>query len=453
MKCVGETMKAIFDSLQNRARHGERGQVLVLFIFISVVVFGAAVIAIDLGTYVWERQQLEIAVDAAALAGGQELPESGSLARAKALEYVALNDPDVDPANVNTSFRCLVGDRDDNGVYDPSDVPAVCNPGAGAAWACADKLCVALCNPFAGSNRCNVLDVQASKEVSLNFTRVLGLPPLLLTASANGACKGFCGTAPTAPLDVVIVIDRSVSMSSSSLADAKSGARAVLEYFDPEFQHVALAVLGAGNPSNICQDLAPTSGGDWLLVPLSSDYKNPDGTLNSSSTLVATIGCITTDSAQNTNLGSPLSDSYYSRPDALQELLNSGQPNSTKGIILLTDGEARAPGSNPCQYANERATFVKDEDIEIYTIGYGVQGLTCQFDSGAYRTVLVTSLLAGMATDSSDDKGHCANSSAREAENNDGDHFLCQAEGDDLEAVFVTAASALAPGVRLIGAP
>jgi hypothetical protein len=253
----------------------------------------------------------------------------------------------------------------------------------------------------------------------------------------------------------MIIIDRSPSMDAGELEDAKDGALAVLELFDPEFQRIGLAALGAGNPSNYCQELAPESGGNWLLVPLSDDYKNVNGTLNTSSDLVTAINCLPNSSiAQSTNLGSPLSDSEFGQVDALTELLNSPNTTATKGIIFFGDGEAREPGSTPCQYANQRATVVKNEDIEIYMIGYGVQGLTCQFDSsGAYEDVLVTELLADMATASADDHGHCSNSANRTAENNDGDHFLCQAEGGDLELVFVTAANALAPGVRLIGAP
>ncbi|MEX2162440.1 MAG: vWA domain-containing protein [Anaerolineales bacterium] len=441
----------------NRARQREQGQVMVLLIVVSVVLFAAAVIAIDLGTYVWERQELEIAVDAAALAGGLELPESGAAARSSALEYIGLNDPDVDLADVTTTFRCLVGDRDDNGSPDASDVPAVCNPGAGASWTCSDRLCVSQCDPFTGSNRCNVIDVDATKEVSLTFTQLLGFPPVEITASRNGACKGFCGTAPTSPLDVVIVIDRSGSMSSSELTDAKNGALAVLEIFDPQYQHVALAVLGTGNPSDVCEQIEPDHGGDWLIVPLSDDYKNADGTLNSSSDLVSIIQCIGT-SSQGTNLGSPLSDSFYNRADALEELLNSGQEGATQGIILFSDGAANEPDpmagdDNPCQYAYDRAAVVKGNDIEVFTIGYGVQSEYCDDDSGAYNYERVTELLANMATDSADDQGHCANAASIAAENGDGDHFLCQAEGGDLDFVFVTAASALAPGVRLIGAP
>lgn len=459
-------MKNRIIALIDRNKQRERGQVLVLFVLFLVVILLGAVIAIDLGTYLWERQNLEIAVDAAALAGGLELPEDKNAAEDEALAFLASNQPGVTFVTcpgattpqqtpcVKTSFRCVVGDRDNNGAPDSSDIPATCDPGAGASWSCADQLCVAQC-VFVGTNRCNVIDVAASKEVSLAFTSVLGLPPLLISASQNGACKGYCGTAPTTSLDLIIVIDRSFSMSDDELADAKAGALSVLEVFDPQYQRIGLAVLGAGNNSNKCVAQLPTSGGNWLIVPLSNNYKNANGSLNTGSVLVSTINCLQNDGAtQSTNLGSPLSDTAFNRPDALTELLNSPNTDAAKGIIMLTDGEAREPGSNPCQYAYDRATVVKNAGIEMYTIGYGVQGLTCGFDSsGSYEDVLVTDLLADMATDSADDQGHCNSASARTAENNDGDHFLCQASGDDLEIVFVTAASALGGGVRLIGSP
>ncbi len=444
----------------------ERGQVLVLFVLFLIVLLLAAVIAIDLGTYLWHRQNLEAAVDSAALAGALELPDDRASADSEALAFLGTNQPgvtfDACPGGmtpqqtpcVRLSYRCVVGDRDNNGSPDSADIPASCNPGAGAAWSCADQLCVAQC-VFVGSNRCNVMDVSASKEVTLTFTSVLGLPPLLISASVNGACKGYCGTAPTLALDLIIVIDRSFSMSDDELDDAKDGALAVLQLFDPQYQSIGLAVLGAGNNTNKCVAQLPTSGGNWLIVPLSNNYKNLNGTLNTSSVLVSTINCLQNDGAtQSTNLGSPLSDTWYNRPDALTALLNSPNTSATKGIIMLSDGEAREPGSTPCQYAYDRATAVKNAGIQMYTIGYGVQGLTCSFDSsGPYRNVLVTDLLADMATDSADDQGNCASASARTAENNDGDHFLCQAAGDDLEIVFVTAAAALGGGVRLIGAP
>jgi len=448
---------------------GERGQIFVLFIIFSVLIFASAVGAIDLGTFTKARQNLEIAVDASALAGGLELPISGIEARIKVLEYIDINYPGVNHADVLTTFRCLVGDRNGDGNPDTVDIPATCDPGTGNPWTCDDGLCISWCE-FTGSNRCNVLVVEATKDVPLIFTTLLGMSPIEITASRTGACNGPCGAPPTVPLDVALIIDRTPSMSSSDIANAKSAALTALEIFNPEFQHVALVVLGAGDPGDTCDDLDPTSGGNWLVVPLSDDYKNADGTLNTSSDLVSTIQCLqVSEIFQQTDLGSPISDSYYGQADALGELLGSTR-DAPMGIILLTDGAARRPYSdwpdypdffpgpsptgNNCAYANSRATFAKDEGIEIFTIGYGVSGDRCNHElGGSYYNVLTTVLLADMATNSADDKGHCSNSSNIAAENADGDHFLCEARGEDLDQVLATAAAALAGGIRLIGFP
>jgi hypothetical protein len=313
--------------------------------------------------------------------------------------------------------------------------------------------------------------ISASKDVSLTFTKLLNLPPIVLTASRTGACKGPCGEPPTVPLDVIIVLDRTPSMSWYELNDAKDGAFAVLEMFDPEIQHVGLAVLGAADPDNHCQEKAPdegssgwwcerwpwmcSPGGEWLVVPLSDDYQNADGSLNYSSELVSTLQCISTADSQWTNLGSPLSDSAFNRPDALTELLASGR-DVKKGIIMLSDGAANEPYDNSsCQYAYDRATVVKNEDVEIFTIGYGIENVTCRdswYYSDYYNT-RVTELLADMATDSLDDHGHCRYQSNIDAENSDGDHFLCQPKGGDLQIVFRAAAAALSTDIKLIPYP
>jgi hypothetical protein len=250
-------------------------------------------------------------------------------------------------------------------------------------------------------------------------------------------------------------------MSAQDMTDAKAAALAALEIFNPGLQFVALAVLGAGDPSDLCgPDLDPGSGGDWLIVPLSDDYKNQDGTLNTSSALVSTINCLD-NSSQGTDLGSPISDSEYGQPDALDELVNSTR-EAPLGIIFLSDGAANAPTTlvpdNPCEYANNMANLAKAQDVEIFTIGYGIAGENCNDANGPYDDNNpvgnpVTELLADMATDSLDDQGHCSNAANTAAENGDGDHFLCQAKGSDLEQVLVAAAAQLAGGVRLIGYP
>jgi hypothetical protein len=111
----------------------------------------------------------------------------------------------------------------------------------------------------------------------------------------------------------------------------------------------------------------------------------------------------------------------------------------------------------PCDYAVEQATLAKavNPPIEIFTIGFGVEGATCQYElaGSPWAGRWASENLAAMATDSQDDKGHCASQGAIDAENADGDHFLCEARTGDLEPIFKQAAEVLAAGARLIPLP
>jgi Flp pilus assembly protein TadG len=69
----------------------EKGQVMIMAALLMVVILGLAAIVIDVGRIVVEKQRIQNAADAAALAGAYELPDSTSQARAKALEYNGKN--------------------------------------------------------------------------------------------------------------------------------------------------------------------------------------------------------------------------------------------------------------------------------------------------------------------------------------------------------------------------
>jgi hypothetical protein len=573
------------------------------------------------------------AVDAAALAAAQELPDNGASAQAIAEQWAESNDSDITPSELDVSFRCIIGDRDHNNLPDMSDVPVVCNPGAGATWTCTGNICWAHCN-FSGANKkCNTIVVGAAKDVPFYFAPVLaglnGPDECFYDECSTGdlraaACRGACGESPAVPLDVALVIDRSNSMSATDLTNAKDGAKSVLQLFNPTQQHVALAVLGASNPGSPCGDSLP---GNWLTVPLSSNYKNADGTLNTGSTLVSRINCLL-HSSQGTNLGDPMDA-------ARQHLLSSGRANVKKAIIFLTDGAANQPvlppvaantgnrnctaqaavtsssGDNngfqsgagnactdasgqavdtdsgngtstscgstnkdrhtfrdynislpagatitgiqvrldawvdstsststrqmcaelswnggaswtsakntsnlstsqatytlggssdnwgrtwsasdtsngnfrlritnvannnsrdfsldwaavnvhyttphpligPCNYAYQEALHAQSANIEIFTIGFGVEDENCDESGSPYHNQPVTELLADMATDSLDDHGHCDNATENAAENADGDHFLCEARSGDLSPIFTQAAETLATGSKMV---
>jgi hypothetical protein len=445
----------------------DEGAILVLAAFLMILIFAAAALAIDVTTKSQHRSDLWATSDAAALAGASQLPDFPAGAKSEALKFALANDPSL-AGGVNPTFRCVVGDRDRDGQPDPFDIPQACNPGPPSppapptltGFICADGVCAAPCNPDLG-HKCNTIVLETDKTTDYAFAPVIGIDSGD-TSVLSAACRGTCGGGAAGPIDLMIIIDRTGSMNdaNNSLDKAKDAALAVLDYFDPSLQHVGLGVLGAGN-LGVCNDLAPTIGGSsWLGVPLSSDFKdNPDTDvtgdgipdLDGSSVLVQKIKCLTF-SGQGTNLGSPIRDDEFGRPDTMSHLLSFGRPGVKKGIILLSDGAGTEPDPErePCQYAAEMAAKAKAAGIEIFTIGLGVQGDICGTDgTGPYVGAPVTRLLANMASNSVD---NCSGPNP-ELENTDGDHFFCEPKSGDLASVFLAAASQFAGGSKLIQLP
>ena len=624
-----------------------RGQTLIMFVLFLVVVIGFVSLALDIGLFLHERQNVQNAVDAAALAGAQELPDQGINARDIAEQWALSNDGDLTAGGLDISFRCIVGDRDGNTLPDASDIPAVCDPGPGASFTCNnDGICWSFCTFSSPSNKCNTIVVGANKDVPFYFSPVLsqlGGDECFYDACNTGAiraaaCRGACGGPPGVPLDVVIVIDRTMSLCANSsnpcsgaglahLNNIKTGAKSVLQLFDPNIQHVGLAVLPKSIPSNDCQSVNSNSApGNWQVTSLSSNYAT-GGVLNTSSELVSNINCLqmAPSYGTQTDLGNPMDA-------ARAHLLSAGRPGVKKAIIFLTDGAANQPqfvgtpgstgffnctadaptaggdgdgfevgaaaacadgGGNAqdnnsgtttstscsntgkdrhvfrdfnisvppgavidgfsvrldawvnstsgtrvmcadlswnggaswtaakttsslsssqatftlgnssdnwgrswttaqtsnanfrvritdvastsrnfsldwvavnvhytvpppvvgsCNYAKQKADTAKNAEIEVFTIGFGVESEICQYDTGSpYQNAVVARLLADMATNSLNDHGNCASPSAIDAENADGDHFLCEAkDGSSLAPIFKQAAEILASGSKMV---
>lgn len=79
-------------------RNNESGSVVILLALSFVILMGAAGLVIDMGFIYSEKIKLSNALDAAALAGAQELPDKPILAEAVAKDYLTLNG--IDPATV-----------------------------------------------------------------------------------------------------------------------------------------------------------------------------------------------------------------------------------------------------------------------------------------------------------------------------------------------------------------
>ncbi len=431
-------------------RRSERGSVLVLASAGLLVVIGAAAFSIDVGLLIHERQNVQNATDAGALAGAQLLPDNGSGAAAMAIQYAMKNDPNLRADQVQVSFRCLVSAS--NGSPNLGEVPGACDPKSNANWTVKGNIAASPCVPASG-DKCNVIVVTASNTVDFHLAPVLGIDSGSTGTMTSAACRGACGSPSTAPVDLVIIIDRTSSMSSGDITNARNAANAVLRVYNPAFQWVGLGLLGSSSSSSSCGGspsvkarAASSATGNWLPVgltgtgaPINEAYVNSSKTLNSGTRLVKAIACFDT-SSTGTDLASPTAA-------AAAYLRSNGRTNATKGIILMTDG---TPNGSTCAAANSAAAAAKSgsPQIEVYTVGFGVSTSDkCPDSSGTYKGKSVIQLLADMAT-SSVQLG-CAS-----GDNSNKDHFFCLPTTSDLATIFQTAALGLASGsTRLVSIP
>lgn len=146
------TLKSI---LRNFA-HDQRGFALVMITVGMVALLGFAALVIDIGMLVLNKQQLANAVDAAALAGAQELPVNPVLAQSTAENYALVNGYSPDQLTVS----------DDHGRQNAK------------------------------------LTVTATKQVNYTFARVLGIYSGTVSARASARVAGLSSFQGAAPLAV-----------------------------------------------------------------------------------------------------------------------------------------------------------------------------------------------------------------------------------------------------------
>ena len=316
---------------QPRARAGDRGQALPLIVLMFVVLCGFVGLTIDVGYGLLQKRRLQAAVDLGALSGAQELP--GSAARGEATTFTRDNFAlaSSQQVNVDASTSCMV----------------------------------------AGCAQHDRLRLVASTQTPTFFLRLFGVDEW--TVAARGAACGPCDSS-VATFDVIVVLDRSNSMSNQDMVDAKEGVRELLSYFDDDRDRVGLAVLessdtvsptfygsagsrtgcdtgGSSHPSTSYSGMTSAYTGyggsagafmdgtsastrdRWLVVPLASgtDFKNTNGTVNTSSTLVATLNCI--DNKGSTPIGPAMQA-------AANELDQNGRDDAVKVIVYFGDGGA-----------------------------------------------------------------------------------------------------------------
>jgi hypothetical protein len=239
-----------------RDRSGERGQIMILFTLVIVLLMALAAIVIDVGLLRTDGARLRNALDAAALAGAHSLPANSTnyaSIQATAIKFAQDNYPGL-PAPTAT-FACLIG-IDSAGNPRVTDMPTVCHvsfePGD-TRWRTTGAVAWAVCTPGSVSTDvCNTIVVEDSATRAYSFGPAAGVNSGSTGTLTSAACTGSCGKPPTVSVDVVLILDRTPSMDDSgSVANLRNGALSVLEAFDPALQRVALGFTGPTSLVNV----------------------------------------------------------------------------------------------------------------------------------------------------------------------------------------------------------
>lgn len=399
-----------------------QGQVIVLAAGAVFMLTGFATLSIDLGYYTSERQRLQNALDAAALAGAQHLPESVSAATEAASRYAEINDPEIETLDI--TFGCLVN-SDATGAADRTEIFALCPQLEDEEFNCEGDRCFHRCEVTlageADGETCNTILVAGSKTVSLFLAPAIGFKDSPTAELRSIACGGRTCGAPADAL-IVLLIDRSNTMNTppnspeSRFNRAKRGAASIL---NPEFLIRELHVVAL-----VTTPILPN--GDHVLDPplLTDEYDVLVGLLDD----LDILDPRTQPGVIGTDLHTPVDEANrtITGHDRASEVRN-------RIIILLTDGKPDGSGGTPCSDAFEAAARAKDANIQIFTIFVGNLGQSSDrcTDSGDIDLSAIE-LLAEMASghEAGDAQGIC------EGTTSPSDTFICDFEGDDLTIIF-----------------
>lgn len=485
-----------------RRERDEAGAVAILVGLLAIVIFACAALAVDVASLSMERQKLHDHVDAAAHAGAFELPANGVSAKSWAVAMAKRQDAGMTP---DVDLFCVVASTGASKQVASNQVPATCDPGtyAGGSVRCNAKICSIPCPTTA---RCNTVRVTDSKDVDFDFAPIIGHEKGSTGSVSSAACRGACGTTLPNPMDIVIMADRTTSMSDTHRNEMKAAIVSSLSVMDPTLHYVAFGAIHKSKPTSSCSTSASTSsdgvtGGTWIPVPFSNDYKaNRDSGINTASQLVKGVQCLPSSAVANLNTGSYGTHLAGAMKGAARYLLgkdpnNLGQlpkrPGTPKKVIIFeTDGQpdellssgstnldtsgdlgadrnyyGNGNGVKGCDNFAQVSKYAKDNDITVLVIGFGdANSASCEkpvTSGGSSRTprapwvrdYLAQAASAGPGGAASKADSDCSTTAERVAENGDGDYYFCAASGSELGPIFAAAVNAVTESIKLIAMP
>ena len=353
-------------------RKNERGQILVLFEIVLIVILVFAAMVIDLGFLRNDRQTLVNAIDAGALAGGTVLPVTGPTEATKAngliKTTVESSFAGLTSSNYTIDYKCLVPVDTAGTGPDLTYIPSSCDPRSsllGNANGTISSLApyftgagahrYSSCNPSAG-DKCNVVVVTGSKITNFNLGPIIGVNNGSTGSISSAACVGIgCGAVgPPRPADLVVILDRTGSMADGNdkvgakIQALRLAAETVLGSYDPTIQRIALGLTGPGqgdSSGNAYSASCPNAGGtgygvndDNNFAPSTTLSVSGSTTLGPQTTFLSTTlsAAVTTTSATTISVSSktnfPTTYPFTIQVDT-EQMSVTGSPNGTTWTV------------------------------------------------------------------------------------------------------------------------
>ena len=516
------------------ARNDE-GATMVIVAVLSIVLLGAAAMAIDISRFTYQRQLTQNALESGAQAGAFYLPASPNAAIAaarSAARFVdAQSNPTITPYCV-VPYTGVVPNTTNAKTFDTSTVSSYCTPGvtaaqlstAYAAVRCNSVICSLPCTLISGAApagvSCNTLGLAETRAVNYLF----GPAMKVFSASFGGsthiaaACRGSgCAASAPNPMNVVVLTDRTGSLSDTNLTAMIAAIRSMLKVMTPAQQFVALSTLGPSLPpaattGTTCAKVGRTLpasknntvGSIWVPIDFTNDYLTGPGVLNTTSTLTKwglncmdpALGNVTKSSGTFLAAALKYAARYLLGIDK-NNLINLPSTRSTpitKAIIFETDGapqesteflETKPPAQSTftttstqvlesntfpwnssattaCDNFKQVAARAKAQGILIITVGFNVAGKACGSQSIPAVLAAAASANSSGVPSAASATGACTTTAITvngvsttdvAVENSDGDYFYCAAGGSDMAGIFASAFSQLVARSRFIALP
>lgn len=224
---------------KGRARSRQRGATAVV-VAVSLMLFMAVgALGVDVTKLVGKRQEVQNALDSAATAGAQWLPDNPAKAELDAKKFAALNSPGLVPT---TELRCVVAFLTTKGAPDWATAQTQCDITSKSydPVNCSETICALPCT---ADKRCNTMVVRAVEDVDYDFGPIIGYPTGTTGVMVAAACRGTCGTSTPNPMNVVLMADRTASMEADDIDSMKEGILSMLPTMTRAQQYLAFGAI------------------------------------------------------------------------------------------------------------------------------------------------------------------------------------------------------------------